>query len=262
MPDQTNILFIADIVGEPGLQITEKLLPGLLKKYNIDFCIANGENVTEGKGISDRELARLLTMNIDIVTSGNHIWDTFKSVNVLKKDRRVLRPANYPKGNPGIGYTILENKKGNKLGIINLQGRTFLPPIDSPFTIALDLIQQIRRQTPLILVDFHAEATAEKMTMGWYLDGKVSAVIGTHTHVQTADERILPNGTAFITDAGMTGAMDSVIGMKKEVAFHRFLYSTSQKYELATENLHFCGLIVTVNNETGKAERIERINLP
>jgi len=262
MADHTNILFIADIVGEPGLQITEKLLPNLIKKYQIDFCIANGENVTEGKGLSDRDLSLLLNLNIDIITSGNHIWDTFKSVNILKKDKRVLRPANYPKGNPGIGSTIIESKRGVKLGIINLQGRTFMSPIDNPFTVVQDIIHFIQKQTSLIFVDFHAEATAEKMTLGWYLDGKVSAVIGTHTHVQTADERILPKGTAYITDVGMTGAMDSVIGMRKEVALHRFIYSTNQKYELARENLRFCGVHICLDNQTGQASKIERINLP
>jgi metallophosphoesterase (TIGR00282 family) len=262
MAEKTNILFVADIVGKPGLQITEKLLPGLLKKYQIDFCIANGENVTDGKGISDKELTALLNMDVDIITSGNHIWDTFKSVNILKKDKRVLRPANYPKGNPGIGSTVIEDKKGVKLGIINLQGRTFMTPIDNPFEVAREVIQLIKNQTKLIIIDFHAEASAEKMTMGWYLDGKVSAVIGTHTHVQTADERILPKGTAYITDVGMTGALDSVIGMKKEVAIHRFLYSTNQKYEVAKENLNFCGLYICLDKTTGHTLKIERINLP
>ena len=262
MVENINILFVADIVGEPGMQISEKLMPNLFKKYKIDFCVVNGENVTEGKGLSDKDLGRLLSMNVDIITSGNHIWDTFKSVNTLRKDKRVLRPANYPSGNPGIGSTIIENKKGQKLGIINIQGRTFMAPIDNPFTVVNEKIKYILRQTPNIIVDFHAEATAEKVAMGWYLDGKASAVIGTHTHIQTADERILPKQTAYITDAGMTGAMDSVIGMKKEVALHRFLYSTNQKYELARENLRFCGLHIELEKDTGKALKIERINLP
>lgn len=262
MTEKINILFVADIVGEPGMQITEKLLPNLLKKYNVDFCIANGENVTGGKGLSDKDLARLLSMNVNIITSGNHIWDTFKSVKTLQSDQRVLRPANYPPGNPGIGSTIIESKRGIKLGIINIQGRTFMAPIDNPFTVVNEKIKHIQRQTHNIFVDFHAEATAEKMTMGWYLDGKASAVVGTHTHVQTADERILPKQTAYITDAGMTGAVDSVIGMKKEVALHRFIYSTNQKYELARENLRFCGIHVELEKDTGKALKIERINLP
>ncbi len=262
MGKKATVLFIADIVGEPGLQIAEKLLPGLLKQYQVDFCLANGENVTEGKGISDRDLARLLGMGVDIVTSGNHIWDTFKSVNVLRKDNRVLRPANYPAGNPGIGSRIIENRDGLKLGVLNLQGRVFMTPIDNPFNVALEEIRKLKRETPLIFIDFHAEATAEKMAMGWHVDGKVSALVGTHTHVQTADERILPHGTAYITDAGMTGAIDSVIGMAKEVALHRFLYSTNQKYRVATENLRFCGVVVTIDAETGKAASIQRLNLP
>jgi len=262
MSENINFLFIADIVGDPGLQITEKLLPSLKKKYNIDFCIANGENVTEGKGINESDLSRLFDIGVEIITSGNHIWDTFKSVNVIKREIRVLRPANYPEGNPGIGYTSFVNKKGIKFGVVNLQGRTFMVPIDNPFTVAIKAIQKLRQETPLIIVDFHAEATAEKITMGWHLDGKVSAVIGTHTHVQTADERILTKGTAYITDAGMTGAFDSVIGMNKEVALHRFLYSTNQKYQLATDNLHFCGVLINIDKNTGMANKIERLNLP
>jgi len=262
MSENINVLFVADIVGEPGLQIAEKLLPSLKKKYNADLCIANGENVTDGKGINDADLARLLNMGVEIITSGNHIWDTFKSVNVLKRETRLLRPANYPEGNPGVGYTAYVNKKGIKFGVINLQGRTFMLPIDNPFVTATKVISKLRMETQFIIVDFHAEATAEKITMGWYLDGKVSAIIGTHTHVQTADERILTKGTAYITDAGMTGAIDSVIGMNKDVALHRFLYSTNQKYQLATENLHFCGVLITMNQNTGLANKIERINLP
>ena len=262
MSKDVTILFIADLVGEPGLQITEKLLPGLLRQYKVDFCIANGENVTDGKGISERDLARMLGIGIDLVTSGNHIWDTFKSVNVLKKDTRVLRPANYPKGNPGAGAKIITGRSGQKLGVLNLQGRIFMMPIDNPFVVALEEIRKIKQETPLVFVDFHAEATAEKMAMAWHLDGKVSAIVGTHTHVQTADERILPGGTAYITDAGMTGAFNSVIGMAKEVAMHRFLYSTNQKYQVARENLRFCGVVLTLDPETGKAKKIQRLNLP
>lgn len=257
-----RVLFIADIVGEPGIQITEKLLPGLLKRYSVNFCIANGENVTGGKGISQNDLMRLLNMGIQLLTSGNHIWDTFKSVKVLRTDHRVLRPANYPKGNPGMGSSIIEDAQGNKLGVINIQGRTFMAPIDNPFEVVLQEIARLKKETCNLLVDFHAEATAEKMAMAWHLDGKVSAVIGTHTHVPTADERILPKGTAYITDAGMTGAFDSVIGMDKNVALHRFIYSTNQKYELARENLRFCAVLIDIDAETGRATKIQRINLP
>ena len=262
MSKKVKILFIADIVGNPGFQIFEKLFPSLKKKYSPDFCIANGENLTEGRGVTDQDVGKLFLTGIDIITSGNHIWDTFKSVKVLKNDSRVLRPANYPKGNAGKGSSIITAKNEIKLGVLNLQGRTFMQAIDNPFQVALDEIRTLKQSTPLIFVDFHAEATSEKIAMGLYLDGKVSAVVGTHTHVQTADERILPKGTACITDAGMTGPYDSVIGMKKDVALHRFLYSTNRKYELASENLRLCGVCITIDLETNKAESIERINLP
>ena len=262
MSSPATILFVADIVGEPGMQIVEKMLPSLRDKHSVDFCLANGENLHEGKGVSEKDVSKLLLMGFDLITSGNHIWDTFRSVNVLKDDTRVLRPANYPKGNPGAGSGIITNKNGLSLGVLNLQGRIFMAPTDNPFAIALEEIKKLRKETPLVFVDFHAEATAEKIAMGWHLDGKVSAVIGTHTHVQTADDRILTKGTAYLTDAGMTGAIDSVIGMRKEVALHRFLYSTNKKYELARENLRFCGVVVRVDPDTGNAIAIERINLP
>lgn len=262
MPKSLNILFVADIVGEPGMQILQGMLKSVKQKYNIDFCVANGENVCEGRGVSDKDLSGLLTAGVDLVTSGNHIWDTFKSVRVLREDTRILRPANYPSGNPGVGSGIIRNKDGAALGVINIQGRIFMMPIDNPFSIVHREIDKIRKETPLILVDFHAEATAEKIAMGWHLDGKVGVVIGTHTHVQTADERLLPKGTAYITDAGMTGSIDSVIGMSTDVALHRFLYSTNRKYELARENLRFCGVFVALDSDSGKARKIERINLP
>ncbi len=262
MPKKVKILFIADIVGNPGFQIFEKLFPLLQRKYSPDFCIANGENLTEGKGVTDQDVSKLFLMGIDIITSGNHVWDTFKSVKVLKNDTRVLRPANYPKGNPGIGSSVISGKNEIKLGVLNLQGRTFMQAIDNPFQVALEEIRKLKQSTPLIFVDFHAEATAEKIAMGWHLDGRVSAVVGTHTNVQTADERILPKGTACITDAGMTGPYDSVIGMKKEVALHRFIYSTNRKYELASANLRLCGVSIIIDMEANKAESIERINLP
>jgi metallophosphoesterase (TIGR00282 family) len=207
-------------------------------------------------------VSKLLLMGIDLITSGNHIWDTFKSVKVLKTDNRVLRPANYPRGNPGVGSGIVTNKNGLNLGVLNLQGRIFMTPTDNPFAVGLEEIRKLKKNAQIVFVDFHAEATAEKIAMGWHLDGKVSAVVGTHTHVQTADERILTKGTAYLTDAGMTGAVDSVIGMSKAVALHRFVYSTNMKYEIASENLRFCGVAISVDPETGKALAIERINLP
>ena len=262
MPKIINILFIADIVGQPGITITEKLLRSLKEKHHVEFCIANGENAHRGKGISDKIARHLMFLEIDIITSGNHIWDGKDSTSVLNNHRYLLRPLNYPVNNPGRGSIVWTAADQIKIGVVNLQGRTFMSPLDDPFTVGLREIQRIGEETKIIIVDFHAEATAEKMALGWYLDGKVSAVIGTHTHVQTADERILPNGTAYITDVGMTGAFDSVIGMKKEIAIHRFLYQTPRKYEIAGDNLHLCGAVISVNRETGKAVGIERIKIP
>ena len=262
MPKIINILFIADIVGQPGITITEKLLRPLKEKHHIEFCIANGENAYRGKGISDKIARHLMFLEIDIITSGNHIWDGKDSTSVLNNHQYLLRPLNYPVNNPGRGSIVWTAADQIKIGVVNLQGRTFMSPLDDPFTVGLREIQRIGEETKIIIVDFHAEATAEKMALGWYLDGKVSAVIGTHTHVQTADERILPNGTAYITDVGMTGAFDSVIGMKKEIAIHRFLYQTPRKYEIAGDNLHLCGAVISVDRETGKAVGIERIMIP
>ncbi|NOY77738.1 MAG: TIGR00282 family metallophosphoesterase [Calditrichaeota bacterium] len=257
-----TILFIADIVGDSGLAIFERLIRSVQEKVKADFTIVNGENLNKGKGIRENIANHILQMNVDIITSGNHIWDRKESVAVLRKNPLVLRPINYPSGNPGHGSAILEAKDGTKVGIINAQGRTFMMPTDDPFRAVQNEVHRLSKETKVIFVDFHAEATAEKITLGWFLDGKVSAVIGTHTHVQTADERILPGGTAYITDAGMTGPFDSVIGMKKEIAIQRFLYGTPRQYEVASENLKLNGVFVRINRETGKAVAIERIQLP
>ncbi len=257
-----NILFIADIVGKPGLEITTKLLPGLLEKHKIDICIANGENGCEGKGLTVKLARTYFGLGINAITSGNHIWDNRDIYDTLKTDHRILRPSNYPDGNIGKGSTIIELEDGFKVGVLNLQGRTFMFSIECPFRTALDEVRRLQKHANVIFVDFHAEATAEKIALGWYLDGKVSAVIGTHTHVPTADERILPEGTAYLTDAGMTGPYDSVIGLKKELAIRRFLNQTPVRYRPAEENLRFCGVLIRVNRETGKANRIERLFLP
>ena len=260
--DNIIVLFIADIVGEPGLNITSLYLSGLVKKYDIDLVIANGENAHQGKGMTEQIAAQYHSLGIDVITGGNHIWDNYKVYPVLKKDPYLLRPVNYPRGLPGKGLVVFTVKNGAKIGVLNLQGRTFMPPIDCPFQAANFCVEKLKEETSMVVVDFHAEATAEKQAMGWYLDGKVSAMVGTHTHVQTADERILPGGMAYITDTGMTGAHDSVIGMKKEVALRRFLTLTPHKYELATENVRFQGVIIGIDPREGKAVSIERISLP
>jgi len=259
---EINILFIADIVGQPGLDITLQLLPGLKQKYKANFCVANGENGAKGKGLTLSIANKYFDAGVDVITSGNHIWENPAYYADLANSDRVLRPLNYPEGNPGRGYTLFTTSDDVKIGVINLQGRTFMYSINCPFRTATWAIGKLKKDTNIILVDIHAEATAEKSALGWYLDGQVSAVIGTHTHVQTADERLLPQGTAYITDVGMTGAFDSVIGMKTEIAIQRFMYATPRKYQLAEENLKLCGAVVAVNVETGKATSIRRIQIP
>ena len=256
------VLFIADLIGKPGLDVTTLFLPGLVKKHDVDLVAVNGENAFNGRGMTEKLAAEYHTIGVDVITSGNHIWDNYKVYPALKNDENLLRPINYPRGLPGRGYTVFTIKRGAKVGILNLQGRTFMQSIDCPFQAGLYWSEKIRAETPVILVDFHAEATAEKQAMGWHLDGKVSAVIGTHTHVQTADERILPKGTAFITDAGMTGPFDSVIGMSREVSIRRFLMQTPHKYELASENVRLNAVLLEINSTSGKAVSIERISLP
>lgn len=259
---ELNVLFIADIIGKPGLEIATKLTPGLKEKYKVDLCIANGENGCDGKGLTQAIARQYFSLGVDVITSGNHIWDNRDIYELLASNNRILRPLNYPEGNYGTGSTIVETSSKVKVGVINLQGRTFMYTIDCPFKKGLTEVRRLQKDTNIIIVDFHAEATAEKMAMGWYLDGKVSAVIGTHTHVPTADERVLPEGTAYITDVGMTGPFDSVIGLKKEIAIKRFLHQTPERYKPAESNLRFCAALISIDLNTGKANRIVRISLP
>ena len=256
-----TVLFIADINGKPGLAITNRLLPGLIEKYSPTVVIANGENGAEGKGLTEKIAQSYFNVGIHVITGGNHTWDNPGIYDIWKKKLSVLRPANYPSENPGRGAMIYASPSGKKVGIINLQGRTFMSPIDCPFRKADELLEHMKDETKIFIVDFHAEATAEKMTMGWYLDGRVSAVIGTHTHVQTADERILPGGTAYITDAGMTGPMDSVIGMKIDVAIRRFVRQTPARYVPADGHERFCGIALEIDPHSGRALSIDRIAL-
>ena len=257
-----NILFIADIIGKPGLKIIKNSLQLLKNKYLIDLCIANGENGAAGKGLTAEISNEYFRYGIDVITSGNHIFENYKIHRQLEINTKILRPLNYPKGVIGKGSLIYSLSDEIKIGIINIQGRTFMFNIDCPFRTVSEEIDKIRKITPLILIDFHAEATAEKIAMGWYLDGRVSAVVGTHTHVQTSDERILPNGTAYLTDVGMTGPFNSAIGMKKEIAIKRFLYQTPMRYQPADSDLKFSGVIIAINTQSGKAEKIERLFLP
>ncbi len=257
-----RIFFLGDIFGRPGRRIVHEKLHGLLHQHHIDFCIANIENAAAGFGITPQIAEELLNSEIDVLTSGNHIWDKRAILPYLSQQPRLLRPHNYPRGTPGTGVYIGDSNCGVRVGVLNLQGRVFMDAIDCPFTTGLQAIEQIRKQTPIVIVDFHAEATSEKQAFGWYVDGRVTAVIGTHTHVQTADERILPRGTAYITDLGMTGPHDSVIGSVPDLALDRFLRQMPNRLEPATGNLKICGAVVEIDESDGRALDIQRINLP
>jgi metallophosphoesterase (TIGR00282 family) len=255
-----NILFIGDIVGRPGRDLVHRGLRGLVEHYGIDLVIANAENSANGFGITRDIGHTLLEWGVDVMTSGNHIWDKKEVLEYIVTEPRLLRPANYPAGVPGRGSYVAQTGDGRAIGVINLMGRVFMVPIDDPFAGALREIEAIRHRTRIIFVDMHAEATSEKIAMGWYLDGKVTAVIGTHTHVQTADDRILPNGTAYLTDAGMTGPHDSIIGMEKEPSLARFLNGMPTKFEPAIGNPRLNGVVIEADEKTGRATKITRIS--
>ncbi|HLE25260.1 MAG TPA: TIGR00282 family metallophosphoesterase [Thermodesulfobacteriota bacterium] len=253
------VLFIGDIVGEPGRNAVKTLLPGLVKDNLVDFVVANCENAAAGKGITPKITEYLLNTGINVLTSGNHIWDRQEIIPYIETQPLLLRPANYPKGTPGKGHGIFETKTGYRIGVVNLCGKLFMDSYEHPFLTALDLVNELSKHTRMIIVDFHAEATSEKKAMGWYLDGKVSAIIGTHTHVQTADERVLPKGSSYITDVGMTGSIDSVIGMDKEKAIKRFLTLIPIRLEPATDNVCLNGVLVDLDKDSGKSLGIKRI---
>jgi metallophosphoesterase (TIGR00282 family) len=256
-----KLLFIGDIIGKPGRQAVSRELDRLVDRHMVDLVIANGENAAGGFGITEDTANDLYKCGIHVLTSGNHIWDKKDSLEFINREEKLLRPANYPDGTPGRGSALFVTAGGAKVAVINLEGRVFMNNLDCPFRTADREIERLRVETPIIFVDFHAEATSEKTSLGWYLDGRVSAMIGTHTHIQTADERILPNGTAYLTDVGMTGAIDSVIGVKKEEAITKFLSQLPVKFEIAKNNLRLNGAVITVNELSGKAVAIERINI-
>lgn len=257
-----TILFIADIVGKPGLDIITALLPNLRNQYRVDLCIANGENGYNGRGLNEQIVRKYVNCGVDIITGGNHSWNFSDFRRYMDTSSKVLRPLNYPDETPGKGSVVFTTKSGHQVGIINLQGRTFMNPIDCPFKKSLYEIERIKQRTNIIFVDFHAEATAEKVALAWYLDGKISALVGTHTHVQTADERIFPGGTAYISDAGMTGPFDSVIGLDINVAIKRFVTQLPEKYRVAASNIRLNAVVIEINTLTGRAEKIQRLNLP
>jgi metallophosphoesterase (TIGR00282 family) len=259
--DTIHILYIADIIGNEGYEITSSLIQDIKEKNHIHLTIANGENSASGKGMTARIAHAFFDIGIDVITSGNHIWDKQKFNAVLEENPRVLRPLNYPPVCPGHG-TYVADVEGERVGVINLQGRSFMYPIDCPFRCADNEINRLKSEdVHHVIIDFHAEATAEKVAMGWYLDGRVSAVIGSHTHVQTADERILPEGTAYITDAGMTGPFHSVIGMDKDVAIHRFISQLPSHYKMGQGDTRCCGVVVSIDKQSGKSKSISRFQI-
>lgn len=254
-----NILFVGDVVGSPGRDMVKEYLPKLKDKYRPQVTIINGENAAGGKGITEKIYRGFLEAGAQAVTLGNHTWDNREIFEFIESAKYLIRPANFPDNNPGKGIVYLK-VNNDEVAVINLQGRTFLQPSDCPFKKADELIEEARQRTPFIFVDFHAEATSEKQAMGWYLDGKVSAVVGTHTHVQTADNRILPDGTAFITDVGMTGPYDGILGVEKEAVLKRFMTNLPVRFEVPTEGRdQLSAVSVELDRKTGLARKIERI---
>jgi hypothetical protein len=255
-----KILFIGDTVGKAGRAIVHQYLKDLQEKLAVDLTILNCENAAAGFGVTPKIADEFFDWGIDVLTSGNHIWDKKEIMPYLAKNSRILRPANYPEDNPGRGVTILKTRSGEDAAVLNLQGRVFMPSTDDPFRVADAELAKIPKHIKVIFVDMHGEATSEKVAMGWYLDGRVSAVVGTHTHIPTADETILPGGTAYLTDVGMAGPFYSVIGVIKEDVIRRFLTSIPDKFESASQDARLNGVFVDVDSATGKARTIERIH--
>ncbi len=249
-------------MGRPGRRAVRDIVPSLIEKEKIDLAIANAENAAGGMGVDIKSAGELFSAGLHVLTSGNHIWKKKEIYPYLNEQVRLLRPANYPDGAPGLGWHAWENQHGMKALIINLQGRVFMPNhVDDPFRCVDGLLKEHGRHSPVIIVDMHAETTSEKNAMGWYLDGRVSVVYGTHTHIQTADERILPGGTAFITDLGMCGPFDSVIGIEKEIVINGFKSQLPRQFEVAKDNVVLQGVIVDVDEQSGKAKEIRRLRL-
>lgn len=253
-----RVLMIGDIVGNAGRRAIAENIKGIKEEYHIDFIIANGENAAGGNGITQKIANELFSYGIDVLTMGNHVWDKKEIFDFIDKEERIVRPANYPPSTPGKGYNIF-TKNGYEIGVISVSGRVFLSDLDCPFRVSKQIIDEMRKITNLIFVDFHAEVTSEKQALGWYLDGEVSALCGTHTHVQTADERLLSKGTAYITDLGMTGPRDSVLGVETEIIINKFITQLPNRFEVAKGLYQFNGVVIEVDNETGLANSIIRI---
>jgi len=256
-----KVLFIGDIFGEPGRRALARAVPRLVAQRQIDIVIGNGENAAGGFGITPELAEELFELGLAVITTGNHAWDKKEILDYFPREPRLLRPANYPDGVPGHGSVVVESAGGEKLGVLQLMGRAYMPTLDCPFQIAKKELVALKKQTTAVIVDMHAEATSEKMAMGHYLDGEVVAVVGTHTHVQTADDQILPKGTAYLTDIGMTGPLHSVIGVKKELAIEKFLTGMPRRFEVASGPSVFCAVLLELDARLGKALSIERLRI-
>jgi 2',3'-cyclic-nucleotide 2'-phosphodiesterase len=257
----TRLLFIGDIVGRPGRELVRRGLGAIVAHYRIDLVIANSENAAAGFGITPDIADDLLEHGINVMTGGNHTWDKKEILPYFADQPRLLRPANFPEGAPGRGRFVARASNGVAVGVVNVMGRVFMTALDDPFRVVLDEIAAVKTEASIVFVDFHAEATSEKVAMGWHLDGVATAVVGTHTHVQTADNRVLPGGTAYITDVGMTGPHDSVIGVARHAVLQRFQTALPQRFETASENPRLNGVIVAADETTGRAASIERVDL-
>jgi len=256
-----KVLFIGDIFGEPGRRVLAKAVPRLVAQRQIDIVIGNGENAAGGFGITPELAEELFDLGLAVITTGNHAWDKKEILDYFPREPRLLRPANYPGGVPGHGSVIVESASGERLGVLQLMGRAYMPTLDCPFQVAKKEMADLKKRTTAVIVDMHAEATSEKMAMGHYLDGEAVAVVGTHTHVQTADDQILPKGTAYVTDIGMTGPLHSVIGVKKELAIEKFLTGMPRRFEVASGPSVFCAVLLELDARLGKALSIERVRI-
>lgn len=257
-----NLLFIGDIVGGPGRRAVKQLVPGLRERFRADWVVANGENAAGGAGITVDTAAEIFAAGVDLITTGDHLWDQKEVIKLLRDERRFLRPLNYPPGAPGQGSVVVKSGVLPPLAVINVQGRTFMPDLENPFRLMAEAVTRLRVETPLIFVDMHAEATSEKIALARMLDGQISALVGTHTHVQTADEQIFPGGTAFLCDAGFTGAQESVLGREMQPVIQRFLTNQPQRFEVAEKRVMLHGAFVEIDDDSGKARQIRRVCEP
>lgn len=255
-----RVLVIGDTVGKPGRKACQELVPSLREKYNLDLVIDNGENLASGSSLTKETTEEIFNAGVDVITSGDHIFKKREAIQLVNQNPAVLRPLNYPKGAPGSGVYVATTRRGDKIAVVNLIGRVFMQPLECPFRTMEAILPQIQSQTKCIVVDFHAEATSEKVALGWFLDGQISALCGSHTHIQTADERILPNGTAYLTELGMTGPYHSVIGRNIEQVIYKFRTQLPSIMEVATDDIRLSGAVIEIDSQTGKASSIQRIH--